>query len=111
MELAPNFLPTNHPYHTGDILTHNIYSWHLASNLIFIDLPAGVGYSINDDEKYVFDDVNTASDTLYALIHLFKEKFSEYHNNNFYIAGESYAGKFIPDLTLRINAHNKKDEE
>jgi len=34
-----------------------------------------------------------------ALVDFFK-KFSDYNSNGFWIAGESYAGKYIPDLAV-----------
>lgn len=36
----------------------------------------------------------------------FTRKFPEYADNIFYIAGESYAGKYIPDLSLKILGYN-----
>jgi serine carboxypeptidase-like clade 2 len=60
-----------------------------------------VGFSINNDPDYIFSDPNTARDNLFALRDFFS-KFPEYANNTFLLAGESYAGKLIPDLALRI---------
>ncbi len=51
------------------------------------------------------NDKNTAQDTIDALVSFFG-KFPEYLPNAFYIAGESYAGKYIPDLTLQIYNYN-----
>lgn len=51
------------------------------------------------------NDKNTAQDTIDALANFFV-KFPEYLPNSFYIAGESYAGKYIPDLTLQIYNYN-----
>lgn len=38
--------------------------------------------------------------------HFFTRKFTEYSTNTFYIAGESYAGKMIPDLAMKILGFN-----
>lgn len=76
--------------------------------MLFIDSPAGVGFSINNDPDYTYDDANTARDNLFALRDFFSSKFPLYINNTFLIAGESYAGKYIPDLALRILEYNTK---
>ena len=44
-----------------------------------------------------------------ALLDFFS-KFQEYSSNVFWIAGESYAGKYIPDLAKKIDEHNTYGE-
>lgn len=46
-----------------------------------------------------------ANDTFNAVLDFFA-KFDEFKNNSFWIAGESYAGKYIPDLTVLLDKHN-----
>jgi carboxypeptidase C (cathepsin A) len=36
-------------YTVGDQLIENPYSWYKISNLLFLESPAGVGYSINSN--------------------------------------------------------------
>jgi carboxypeptidase C (cathepsin A) len=38
----------------------------------------------------------------------FFAKYPEFTKNGFWIAGESYAGKYIPDLAVLIDKHNLK---
>ena len=75
------------------------------SNLLFLETPAGVGYSYNLDAKYVYNDTNTAQDNIAALSDFFRN-YEEYRNNKLFIAGESYAGKYIPDLAVQIDKQN-----
>jgi serine carboxypeptidase-like clade 1 len=49
--------------------------------------------------------MNTANDNFNALLNFF-ELYPEYWKNPFWIAGESYAGKYIPDLTVLIDSYN-----
>jgi serine carboxypeptidase-like clade 2 len=100
-------LELNTPYNDGDKLTRNQYSWTNLSNLLFIDSPAGVGYSINKDPQFKYNDSSTVKDTLDALVFFFSNKQPTFANRTFYIAGESYAGKYIPDLAELIYQYNR----
>jgi len=86
-------------------LTKNDYSWHKVSNLLFLESPAGVGYSINNNESFAYNDLTTLKDNFEALQFFFTYA-PEYKNNPLWIAGESYAGKYIPDLAARIDRFN-----
>ena len=57
------------------------------------------------DKSFQYDDVITAADNFKALMS-FYEKFPEYKSRGFWIAGESYAGKYIPDLAELIVYNN-----
>ena len=80
-QIGPYYLKLNTPYINGDKLTHNQYSWNTHSHLLFLDSPAGVGLSINNDTNYKYNDENTASDAVVALQHFFNDKFSELKYN------------------------------
>ena len=54
----------------------------------------------------MYNDTASAKDLLDALVYFFQTKQSGFANNTFYIAGESYAGKYIPDLAELINKYN-----
>jgi carboxypeptidase C (cathepsin A) len=95
-------------YKDNDTLIPNPYSWHTVSNLLFLESPAGVGYSYNTDSKLEFNDSLVAKDSLNALVDFFGNgKFGEYVRNDFWLAGESYAGKYIPDLAVEIDKYNR----
>ena len=69
-------LEAGQKYNAGDDLTFNPYSWLNISHLLFIDTPAGAGYSINTDPNFEFTDTNIARDTQAALENFFNLKFS-----------------------------------
>ena len=59
--------------------TKNEYSWNREANIIYIESPAGVGYSVCDKSKgdCTFDDDSTADDNLIAILNWFN-KFPEF---------------------------------
>lgn len=102
-EIGPYLLPPGTKFDKN--LTANSYSWHQVSNLLFIDGPQGVGFSVNGTASYVYNDQNAAEDFLNGLLAFFV-KFPSFRGKSFYLAGESYAGKFIPDLAIRIASYD-----
>lgn len=80
----------------------NPYSWSKVSNMIYLDSPAGVGFSYSiDSVDYDTGDIQTASDTHAFLLKWF-EQYPEYLVNPFYISGESYAGVYVPTLASEV---------
>merc|ERR1719321_45073 len=85
-----------------DKLVHNPYAWTRASGMLYMEAPAGVGFSYRSDKKpYASNDTQTAKDNLHAL-HSFFTKFPELKKREFYVSGESYAGVYVPTLSQAI---------
>ncbi|XP_024634302.1 serine carboxypeptidase-like 43 isoform X2 [Medicago truncatula] len=104
-ELGP-FYPTG----DGRGLRRNKKSWNRASNLLFVESPAGVGWSYSNttSDYNNYDDTSTANDTLLFMLKWY-EKFPSYRSRGLFLTGESYAGHFIPQLAntiLDYNAHH-----
>jgi serine carboxypeptidase-like clade 2 len=76
---------------------------------LFLESPAGVGFSYsNKSSDYDNNgDRKTATDNYVFLVN-WLERFPEYKNRDFYLAGESYAGHYVPQLAHNILYHNKK---
>ncbi|KAA3674280.1 cathepsin A (carboxypeptidase C) [Paragonimus westermani] len=85
----------------GQKLIPNPYSWNKFANVLYLEAPAGVGYSYAKDGNVTTDDDLTSLNSYHALIH-FMEKFPAYKNRDLFICGESYAGVYVPTLALRI---------
>lgn len=92
----------------GKTLYMNPYSWNKLANLLFLESPAGVGYSYSNtsSDLYTAGDARTAEDSYAFLINWF-ERFPQYKHRDFYIAGESYAGHYVPQLSQIIYERNK----
>jgi carboxypeptidase C (cathepsin A) len=85
------------PQYTKE-LKLNEYSWTKVANIIYLESPAGTGFSVNDNkEDNYFDDKKGAADNRKALFNFF-ERFPDFKKNDFYISGESYSGVYVPTL-------------
>ncbi|XP_038905174.1 serine carboxypeptidase-like 45 [Benincasa hispida] len=87
----------------GEILVKNDYSWNIEANMLYVESPAGVGFSYSANKSFYskINDEITARDNLLFLQHWF-DKFPEYKNRDFYITGESYGGHYVPQLAHLI---------
>ncbi|KAI9668519.1 MAG: hypothetical protein M1829_005336 [Trizodia sp. TS-e1964] len=83
-------------------LVNNPYSWNANASVIFLDQPVNVGFSYSSGS--VSNTVAAGKD-VYALLTLFFKQFPEYAKQDFHIAGESYAGHYIPVFTAEILKH------
>jgi len=104
------YLQEHGPYVLEDGATKfhkNDYSWNKEVNMLYIESPAGVGFSYCDRKEICsFDDETSSQDNLDALLSFF-EKFPEYRTHDLYISGESYAGVYVPYLAWRIDNFNQ----
>ncbi|KAK8925696.1 Serine carboxypeptidase 24 [Platanthera zijinensis] len=93
---------------TGSGLYLNEYSWNREANILFLESPVGVGFSYTNTSSDLnkSGDQRTAEDSLIFLIR-WMERFPQYKHRQLYIAGESYAGHYIPQLAKKICAYNK----
>jgi len=88
------------------LLYDNPYSWTMNANVLFIESPAGVGFSYAVNGSTACSD-EIASQNNYGFLLNWFAGFSEYQKNQFYITGESYAGIYIPTLADRIRLGNQ----
>ncbi|GLT92232.1 hypothetical protein SLE2022_100800 [Rubroshorea leprosula] len=93
-------------------LYRNPYAWNNVANVIFLESPAGVGFSYsNRSSDYTnVGDKKTAEDSYTFLVN-WLERFPQYKTRDFFIAGESYAGHYVPQLAYTILSKNKKSNK
>eukprot|EP01104_Vermistella_antarctica_P004151 TRINITY_DN14657_c0_g1_i1.p1 TRINITY_DN14657_c0_g1~~TRINITY_DN14657_c0_g1_i1.p1 ORF type:complete len:524 (-),score=79.05 TRINITY_DN14657_c0_g1_i1:84-1544(-) len=94
----------------GETLYLNDYSWNKAANMIYIEAPCGVGFSYgsnaSDPDTYVTGDNQTASDNL-DFIEGFLRLYPQFQASEFFIAGESYGGHYVPELAYNVMMRNE----
>uniref|UniRef100_A0A1D1XLI7 Carboxypeptidase n=1 Tax=Anthurium amnicola TaxID=1678845 RepID=A0A1D1XLI7_9ARAE len=93
---------------TGSSLFLNKYSWNREANILFLESPAGVGFSYTNtsSDLRTSGDERTAEDALVFLVR-WMQRFPQYRYRDFYISGESYAGHYVPQLAEKILNYNK----
>ncbi|AMD21959.1 HFR104Wp [Eremothecium sinecaudum] len=100
-ELGPSSVDSNLK------LVKNPYSWNNNASVIFLDQPVNVGYSYSTSGV---SSTRAAGKDVYAFLQLFFEKFPEYQSGQkFHIAGESYAGHYIPVFASEILSHPESE--
>lgn len=102
-ELGPFFTQKGKPE-----LKFNKNSWNKVANLLFLESPVGVGFSYTNTttDLQQLGDAITAQDNYRFLINWFR-RFPQFKSHEFYIAGESYAGHYAPQLAEVIYDSNK----
>ena len=99
MEIGPYRLKDNRT------LVENEGSWNEFANVLFVDQPVGTGFSYVNTNHYLHE-LTEMADHFVIFLTKFFELFPEYESDDFYIAGESYAGQHIPYIADAIFKRN-----
>ncbi|XP_031497081.1 serine carboxypeptidase-like 26 [Nymphaea colorata] len=93
----------------GTGLQYNKFAWNKEANLLFVESPVGVGFSYTNTSSDLtkLDDQFVAEDTYSFLVNWLK-RFPMYRTHDFFIAGESYAGHYVPQLAELVYDRNKE---
>lgn len=83
----------------------NPYSWTETANVLWLDQPAGVGYSYGQE-----NDTNETmiGEDAYYFLQSFYRTYPEYQSNPLFIVGESYGGHMAPAIAHRIWRGNQE---
>lgn len=79
------------------------YTWSLTHNLIYIDNPVGTGYSFTDHPEGFSTNETHVGENLHTALIQFFQLFPELQTNDFFVTGESYAGKYVPAVSYAIH--------
>ena len=107
------FMQENGPFAINDgedYISENPEPWNKRANVLWLESPAGVGWSIaGTDADLDTNDVIQSQDALAALYSWYG-KFPEFKTNKLFVSGESYAGIYVPYLSYQIYQNNLQAE-
>jgi len=92
-------------------VTDRQVTWSDSYNMIYFDQPAGTGFSFTDNQKGYAKNMDDVSKDLYEALRQFFIVFPELLDSDFYVAGESYAGKYVPAISHKIHLMNQAGAE
>ncbi len=108
---AVGLLLENGPYmlnKTGG-LNRNPYAWNEFHDVLFVDQPAGVGYSKLRSPSRACRNGTCVAKEFYAFLLGFYSLHPEYAGRPLYMTGESYAGHFLPAIAGYLIRANNPD--
>jgi len=89
---------------------YNPNTWITEVNMVFLEQPYGVGFSVVDPSLHpVAGDQNAAED-MDAMIRNFLVKFPRYLENEVYTTAESWGGHYVPMTAWQILVNNEDGE-
>jgi carboxypeptidase C (cathepsin A) len=86
-------------------------TWNKVANILYVDQPVGTGLSFAKNFEEIPKEENEVARQFYLFIQKFFSEHKELLSRNFYITGESYAGKYIPHMSKYILDMNQKIKE
>ncbi|EJD45540.1 alpha/beta-hydrolase [Auricularia subglabra TFB-10046 SS5] len=84
----------------------NRYAWSTVSDVLYVDQPIGTGFSSGTPTTTTESDV---ANEFYEFLKNFYTVFPEILQKRLFIAGESYAGMYIPYIAHRIVTAKAKE--
>uniref|UniRef100_A0A6S9GAZ6 Carboxypeptidase n=1 Tax=Heterosigma akashiwo TaxID=2829 RepID=A0A6S9GAZ6_HETAK len=93
----------------GASTTVNPFSWNSHANIMWVDQPAGVGFSYGAASDYDRNEAEVGED-MYHFVKEFLAQYPQYAAQDFYVFGESYGGHYVPAVSSRIYRGNQEGD-
>ena len=100
----------NGPLRLSGIDKTNIYedySWSALANILYVDFPVGTGYSFTNYISGIPTNEEELCKQFFVFLQRFYSSYQSIINNNIYLVGDSFSGKYIPALTKYILEKNE----
>jgi len=91
----------------GKSTTANPHSWNNVANIVYVDQPADTGFSYGRGQSDIDNNEAAISEDLYHFMQEFVKRYPQFHKNDLYLWGESYAGHYVPAAARRIMQKNQ----
>ncbi|KAI9271802.1 serine carboxypeptidase-domain-containing protein [Phascolomyces articulosus] len=102
----------NGPYRVNPDMTVNISTggWQDHATIVYVDQPVGTGFSFTDMSGYS-KNMGEIVDGFMLFLEKFFVIFPQLKEQDMYLAGESFAGTYIPYFTTRMLENNKNKDD
>lgn len=90
----------------GESTSINPYSWTETAHVLWLDQPAGVGYSYGAETDY---NEEMISEDAYYFLQGFFAAHPEYSTNPLFVVGESYGGHYAPAIAHKVWTKNNAE--
>ncbi|KAM5549698.1 hypothetical protein ABKV19_000889 [Rosa sericea] len=85
----------------------NPFSWTQIANIIFLDAPVGTGFSYSTTQEGYYSNDYESAEAVYQFLRKWLIKHPKFRYNPLYIAGDSYSGIIVPQVTLKVSNGNR----
>lgn len=101
------FFGENGPYRMNEDgkLVRRPFAWTNRFSVIYVDQPVGTGFSFTKSARGYARSMKDVARDMLEFLEQFFTLFEEFSHNDFYVTGESYAGKYVPALAAAIHQH------
>ncbi|GJP50830.1 hypothetical protein CLOM_g9987 [Closterium sp. NIES-68] len=101
------------PYRISESLNiePNPAPWNRRYGVLFIDNPVGTGFSVAPSDADIPLNQDDVAKDLYTALRSFFNLFPPFRQRPFFLAGESYAGKYVPALGFFLMGKLNKAEQ
>ncbi|CAF0835849.1 unnamed protein product [Adineta steineri] len=82
-------------------MIENDGSWHLHTNLLFVDQPVGTGFSTIDTDSFIHE-LDEMANQFLGFLDQYIKIFPELLEDDIYLDGISFAGQYIPYIAKAI---------
>lgn len=87
-------------------------SWHVRADIVYVDQPVGTGFSTSSKEPPQYDnDLELITDHFMRFLDSYFQSFPDDLEKEIILAGESYAGQYLPFFADAIIKHNTDLED